>query len=83
MSPTFKAGQHVLAWRKAFTRNFSVGDVVVLTHPQEPEREIIKRIKAISEDKMYFVEGDNAQKSQDSRSFGFVPQDIILGKVFN
>lgn len=31
----------------------------------------------------YFLGGDNVLNSKDSRYFGFVPDDYIIGKVVN
>lgn len=41
---------------------------------------LIKRIVKISSDK-YSVQGDNLKDSLDSRSFGFISKNDILGKV--
>lgn len=82
MLPTLGVGQHVLALRGGiYLSKFSVGDIVILRHPREPRREIIKRIASISESGEYFVEGDNRGESQDSRSFGYVSKEFIIGKV--
>lgn len=41
---------------------------------------IIKRIIKI-ENNRYFVEGDNKAASTDSRDFGMIDKDNIIGKV--
>lgn len=57
-----------------------VGHVVVVRHPQRPNLFLLKRIVKESEG-MYFMKGDNALKSIDSRHFGLLPQSSIVGKV--
>lgn len=82
MLPKFREGEHVLAIRKGmFCNSFSAGDIIILRHPQDSGREIIKRISYVFGKEKYFVEGDNKEKSQDSRSFGCIPAGLILGKV--
>lgn len=39
----------------------------------------MKRVKNIHSDGSIFVEGDNKYKSTDSRTFGYVKENQILG----
>ena len=73
MEPSFKEGERVL------TFNFSSpkkGDVVVV----KKKINLIKRVQTI-ENNSYFVVGDNQNRSTDSREFGPVPKEEIVGKV--
>lgn len=59
-----------------------VGDIVVVKPMViTGGKYIIKRITDIKDDEI-FVEGDNKDFSFDSRSFGYIPQDRILGVVY-
>ena len=93
------------------------GDVIVFHEPDQPGRDLIKRVIGLPGDKIvlsnnnvsvngvelnepyitlkynygsqtevvppneYFVMGDNRPVSEDSRYFGFVPKDYIVGKA--
>lgn len=59
----------------------SIGDIVVIRHPHKPDLQIIKRITKINESGEFFVEGDNVLASTDSRTFGFIKANLIIGKV--
>ena len=56
------------------------GDVVVLEDPRNSKK-IIKRVERIREGGDCYVVGDNRQMSTDSRSFGPVPMEQIVGKL--
>jgi len=61
-------------------RQIAVGEVVVATHPFIPSKIIIKQVKESAGDSV-FVEGVNTKCSTDSRSFGWIPNDRVLGVV--
>ena len=84
MSPSLKDGEEIIAQIKAY--HLQVNNVVVLYHPLRSNLIILKRIKQImvdadEEKKKYFVQGDNLSASTDSRHFGWVNEDLIIGKV--
>lgn len=78
MNPTLKDGEVVLVDREAA---IDVGDIVVARHPIEQDHEIAKRVARINERGHYFLVGDNADDSEDSRHFGAVTREYIKGKV--
>ena len=78
MNPTLQDGEMVLVDRRA---EIEVGDIVVAKHPIEQTGEILKRVGRINERGHYFLVGDNAADSNDSRDFGAVTREYIKGKV--
>ncbi len=74
MWPILDPEQVVVAVRK---RKYVPEDVVIVLHDG---REKIKRIRAVEHTK-YDVRGDNPSQSTDSRHFGLVRKDNVLGKV--
>ena len=83
MTPALTAGERVLVNRSAYwLRRPRAGDVVVVRDPREPARLLIKRIEGGADGEGYRLLGDNPDASTDSRSFGPVSRDQILGKVW-
>jgi type IV secretory pathway protease TraF len=71
-------GKYWIQWQRP-----SVGDVVAATSPSTKEI-VIKRIGEIRTQgsaSLHFLVGDNAIESVDSRDFGPVFFDAIVGKV--
>lgn len=82
MLPLLQPGDEVLVNRQAYRHSRpSVGNVVIIQHPQQLHLCLIKRVIAINESGDCFVQGDNANYSTDSRVFGWVKPDLILGLV--
>ena len=42
---------------------------------------LVKRVKALLENDEYLVAGDNAEHSEDSRKFGPIKKEQIVGKL--
>jgi signal peptidase I len=71
-----------LPWAKKYLLRWSLpeaGDVVVFLTPQG--QTAVKRCGTITEKEEFFALGDNSLESYDSRSYGPVPADSIMGKV--
>lgn len=77
MLPALKDGDEVYVEKAS---DFRVGDIVVAQHPFR-KTPIIKRITGITGPGKFFLAGDNPAESTDSRSFGEINADSILGKV--
>ncbi|MEO1429566.1 MAG: nickel-type superoxide dismutase maturation protease [Cyanobacteria bacterium J06633_8] len=81
MLPELQPGEEILYNPKAYRRKLpQVGDIVVARHPYQPIQ-IIKRVAVVLADGSCFLIGDNTSSSTDSRSYGPIPLNKILGKV--
>ncbi len=82
MEPGLHPGDYVIvntwAYRK---RPPAAGDIVVLRNPEAPSQFLVKRVASVSPAGGVVVVGDNATVSRDSRHFGPVARDLIVGKV--
>lgn len=76
MMPVLPPGTHVLA--TGLYKKLEVGDTVIFLHDG---KEKIKRINQIDGTKLYVL-GDHPEASKDSRHFGWIEKDTVLGKVF-
>ncbi|HVU69354.1 MAG TPA: signal peptidase I [Ktedonobacteraceae bacterium] len=121
MENNLHTGQFVLVNKLAYLfHQPERGDVIVLHQPDQPDRDLIKRVIGLPGDTIvltsnsvtidgvklnepyvtqevnpgpsatttrtvppgeFFVMGDNRPVSEDSRYFGFVPKDYIVGKA--
>ena len=84
MLPWLRAGEEILIDPKAYTKSKpEINDIVAIAHPLKPNLTIVKRVKAIADDGKYFLIGDNPAASTDSRHWGNVTHQQIIGKVTN
>lgn len=76
MEPTLSDGDHLLivAGRPSY------GDIVVVAHP-DPVRDtvLVKRLDSVLPSGQLVVRSDNADVGTDSRSFGPIDPDSMLG----
>ena len=80
MVPLLKPGDEVLIDAKAYAQHPPcINDIIVAQHPYR-DIKLIKRV-ITSENGRYFLKGDNALESTDSRTFGAVKPEQILGRV--
>lgn len=82
MSPRLKPGDEVLVNPRAYRRTPPTpGDIVIARHPYRRNVRLVKRVIAVLDDGRCLIEGDNPAESTDSRSFGSVALEQILGRV--
>ena len=77
MQPTLAPGDRLLVVRG---RRPPVGALVAVRDPREPGRVLVKRVAAWRDDGVWVL-GDDPAASTDSRHFGPVPPDALVGRV--
>ena len=77
MEPTVRNGQW---WIVRKGQGLNPGDVVLMQHPQRAHLSVVKRLHH-REDDGWWVLGDNPTVSDDSRQFGAVADDLIVGRL--
>tara|TARA_B100000214_G_C23780220_1_gene540975 strand:+ start:511 stop:780 length:270 start_codon:yes stop_codon:yes gene_type:complete len=72
----------LITYKKINKKNYdlNVGDIVIAYHPDVKGKLIIKRIHQIYQNK-FDLRGDNVLFSIDSRQWGLIGLDLIVGKV--
>ena len=82
MAPLLEPGDEVLVDTRAYRRTSPhPGDLVVARHPYRTDLLLIKRVARVLENGYCVLEGDNPSESTDSRAFGSLSPERILGRV--
>lgn len=82
MLPLLQPGETILIDPKAYRHTSPCpGDIVVAQHPYRSNLRMVKRVVAEVENGRCLLAGDNPAESTDSRSFGPVDIEQILGRV--
>lgn len=76
MEPSIRDGAYLIL--NCWHSTLRVGEVVVARSPDGTT--VVKRIAKIGGRSLFLV-GDNAQKSIDSRKFGWIGREKVVGKV--
>ena len=81
MLPTLKPDDDILVVPVTRMTKLSPGDIVLCRHPFKPELRMVKRISETFYDGGCYVLSDNAAEGTDSRSFGAIGREQIVGLV--
>ena len=81
MLPTLSPGEDVLVMPVQAQTKISPGDIVVCCHPLKRNIRMVKRVSETFYDGGCYVLSDNASEGTDSRSFGIVGRELIIGRV--
>ncbi len=77
MEPAVRNGEW---WIVRRTARVGVGDVVLVVHPSRPHALVVKRVARVDPAGLWVL-GDNAAHSEDSRQFGRVAPEGIVGRL--
>ncbi|MCY4411739.1 MAG: nickel-type superoxide dismutase maturation protease [Caldilineaceae bacterium] len=88
MAPTLAAGAVVMLDPDAYNgRNPREDEIVVARHPRQADLRIVKRVAAVFESRaeglLLVLASDNPGAGADSRVFGPVAINLVLGRVIS
>ena len=78
MHPSVKNNQKII-FKEFCYQKIKIGDLILFKHPIIVNRIVIKRVSKITSDGAFFVLGDNPTFSTDSRTYGTVCSESIIG----
>lgn len=82
MLPLLKPGEELLVDPNAYRNSLpQPGDIIIARHPHRPDLKMVKRVEAIIKNELVVLKGDNPTESTDSRIFGPVTREHLLGRV--
>lgn len=95
MEPTFKNGDYLIVDELSYQFNGpQKNDVIIFHYPLDPSKYFIKRVEGVPGEKIktngkeitlkeneYYVLGDNRGASSDSRIWGPVTKNFIVGRA--
>jgi nickel-type superoxide dismutase maturation protease len=82
MLPDLHPGDFIAVNRWAYILHSpKIGDAVAAKDPRNEKRIMIKRVSGVKQEQI-FLQGINGAHSTDSRTFGFVSRNKVVGKVF-
>ena len=79
MRPVVQPGDRLLVGRWLRPRR---GSLVVVRDPEYPSTFLLKRVARVEPNGDLLVQGDNPNVSRDSRHFGPVARQLIVGRAF-
>lgn len=88
MYPTYLDGEILVGTRLYRKSKLKKGDVIVYYSPTEEKKAVIKRIDSVSvgisrNELDFYCLGDNADRSYDSRDYGYISSKRIVCKIID
>lgn len=82
MFPQLSEGDTVLVNPYAYKHKCpQAGDLILIKHPYISGVTMIKRVERVESRGRLYVRGDNPKESTDSRAFGLILPDAVLGQI--
>ena len=84
MLPLLKPEEEILIDPYAYRKQGpQINDVILTNHPYDTQLKIVKRVARVAIDGSCFLIGDNPEASTDSRHWGKIDRQKIIGRVTN